>query len=93
MPEIPPTVLDLDAIKARDYQRDRNGVAAYRQSDLAAVDVPTLVAEVERLRKERDGLREQVHRVKTVRVWTNEDGKRFVFVDDLVAAVDGGESR
>jgi hypothetical protein len=44
------TTLDLDAIKATDYQPDRNGAAAYRQSDLAAQDVPALVAEVERLR-------------------------------------------
>jgi hypothetical protein len=45
------TALDLDAIKANDYQPDRNGAAAFRQSDLAAQDVPALVAEVERLRK------------------------------------------
>ena len=37
----------LAEIRANDYLRDRHGVAAIRQSDLAAVDVPRLVAAVE----------------------------------------------
>jgi hypothetical protein len=37
----------LAEIRANDYRRDRNGAAAYRQSDLAAVDVPALLAAVE----------------------------------------------
>lgn len=52
--------LDLAAIKAHDYRRDRNGAATYRQSDLAAVDVPALVAEVERLRVELDKANESI---------------------------------
>lgn len=28
-----------------------------------------------------------LHRVQTVRCWTNEDGKRFVFADDLADAL------
>lgn len=47
------TLADLAEIGAR-YKRDRNGAAAFRQSDDAARDVPALIAEIERL---SEGLR------------------------------------
>ncbi len=34
----------------------------------------------------------QVQRVKLVHCWTNEDGRRFLFADDVMAALDGGAS-
>lgn len=37
----------IAGIRANDYHRDRNGASAYRQSDLAAVDVPVLLAAIE----------------------------------------------
>ena len=41
---------------------------------------------------ERDEAREQVKRVKQVRTWRNEDGRKFVFADDLHAALGGPET-
>jgi hypothetical protein len=41
---------------------------------------------------ERDAAREQVRRVELVRVWRNEDGKGFVFADDLFATLEGTEA-
>lgn len=36
---------------------------------------------------ERDALQERLHQVAMAQVWTNEDGKRFVFADDIAHAV------
>lgn len=33
----------------------------------------------------------KLHKVALLKLWTNEDGKKFVFADDLYAAVEGGE--
>lgn len=52
-------------------------------------DVAAILAEVDRLRAQVDVLRERVRRVQWVHTWTNEDGKQFVFADDLVEALDG----
>lgn len=41
---------------------------------------------------ERGRLVEQVERVERIRVWTNEDGKGFVFADDLRTALDRTEA-
>lgn len=38
-------------------------------------------------RDKADGLAEQVRRVSLIHVWTNEDGKRFLFADDVLAAL------
>jgi DNA repair exonuclease SbcCD ATPase subunit len=53
-----------------------------------------LRAEVERLRKalrssesRRTVTEEKIHRVETVRCWTNEDGKDFMFAEDLREAL------
>lgn len=38
-------------------------------------------------RDKADGLAEQVRQVSLVHCWTNEDGKRFLFADDVLAAL------
>jgi hypothetical protein len=48
----------------------------------------TLTADAERLRAAAHEAEDKVRRVALVRCWTNEDGKRFVFADDLVQALD-----
>jgi hypothetical protein len=48
---------------------------------------------LDRAEAERRDLSAALWRVQTVKCWTNEDGKRFVFADDLVAAVDGDEAQ
>lgn len=67
----------------------------------AAERIRRLGREVERMKDERDRARGEAHaavgrrdkvestvrRVEMVKFWTNEDGKRFVFADDLYAAM------
>lgn len=55
-----------------------------------------LRAELEQVAKQRDEASFKVNAVALVQCWTNEDGKRFVFADDLRAALgyvgpDGGD--
>lgn len=38
--------------------------------------------------EERDALAAKVRRVGHVRCWTNEDGKRFLFAEDVFAALE-----
>jgi hypothetical protein len=45
------------------------------------------VKQNERLHREVKETRSAVRRVEALHVWTNEDGKRFVFVDDLWSAL------
>lgn len=64
----PLTEQQIAEIEARDYRRDQNGAAAYRQSDLAAQDVPALLATVELLRRELELLRAELpHMCERVR--------------------------
>jgi hypothetical protein len=51
-------------------------------------DIAALLADNARLRAELEQARAKVRAVEQVRCWTNEDGKRFVFADDLLAAVE-----
>jgi hypothetical protein len=69
------------------------------QCDRARTDAERLSREEARVRKlydraesERRQLSYALWRVRTVKCWTNEDGKRFVFADDLAAAVDAEEA-
>lgn len=48
-----------------------------------------LSAEVDRLRAERDALKERLHKAAMTRTWRNEDGKKFVFVEDIVGPLLG----
>jgi hypothetical protein len=93
------TPLDLDAIKANDYRPDRNGAAAYRQSDLAATDVPALVAEVERLRALEQNAR-TLHAERVIREHdheaSRETGRTWSICTgcsnpDIIDALDDGE--
>jgi hypothetical protein len=59
----PLTDEQIAEIEARDYRRDQNGAAAYRQSDLAAQDVPALLVTVDLLRRELDLLRAELPRM------------------------------
>lgn len=67
----------------------------------ARSDVPALLAEIDRLRARADSYRDMhgraaqelsAERAKTMRlamtkVWTNEDGRRFMFLSDIQAAL------
>lgn len=85
--------------------------------ELAGADVPALLAEIERLRAEREAnhrtwrqdlsklrealaeaeqLRNRLHSAAMTRTWRLENGKRFVYVEDiaphLLGTTQGGES-
>jgi predicted RNase H-like nuclease (RuvC/YqgF family) len=47
----------------------------------------------EKAEPERDALRDRLHQIALVKVWTNEDGKRFVFADDIAHATFGIEPK
>ncbi|WP_328313148.1 hypothetical protein OG432_24715 [Streptomyces sp. NBC_00442] len=55
----------------------------------AREDVPALLAELDRLRVERDALKDRLHRAALARTWRNEDGKKFVFVEDIAGPLLG----
>lgn len=38
---------------------------------------------------ERDGLKQRLHEAAMTKTWTNEDGKKFVFVEDIALALLG----
>lgn len=48
-----------------------------------------LSAEVDRVRRECDVLKERLHKAAMTRTWRNEDGKKFVFVEDIVGPLLG----
>jgi ATPase subunit of ABC transporter with duplicated ATPase domains len=47
----------------------------------------------DREEKARIAAENKLHAVAALRVFRNEDGKKFVFVDDLYEALEGGEGR
>ena len=61
----------------------------------AAVTSPTASAEVAQLRDELAQAQQRLHDAAMTRVWRNEDGKKFVFVEDiaphLLGTAPGGE--
>ena len=46
----------------------------------------------EKAEPERDALQERLHQVALAKVWTNEDGKKFVFADDIAQAAPAAAS-
>jgi predicted RNase H-like nuclease (RuvC/YqgF family) len=77
--------------KAQIDEQDRETrFEMQRKSDLIAELRRQLGAQVkqnERLHREVTETRGAVRRVETLHVWTNEDGKKFVFADELWAAL------
>jgi hypothetical protein len=69
------------AIALREIDRLREALASY-QSESAQYD-----RDHERLSAELKQARAKVRAVEQAHCWTNEDGKRFVFAEDLLAAV------
>jgi hypothetical protein len=55
----------------------------------AREDVPALLAELAAVRKERDEAQKRLHDAAMTRTWRNEDGKKFVFVEDIAPALLG----
>lgn len=47
----------------------------------------------EKAEPERDALQERLHQAAMAKVWTNEDGKKFVFVEDIAPALLGIERK
>lgn len=78
---------DLMAIsfgyRGNNTQAEANFVAHARE------DVPALLAELAAVRAERDALQERLHNAAMTRTWRNEDGKKFVFVEDIAPALLG----
>ena len=61
-------------------------------------DVQEMYAELQKAHAERDELKQRLHEAAMAKVWTNEDGKKFVFADDLKGPLlgitpNGGDQR
>lgn len=76
-------------------ERDELGWYAPHQPDTfddyvftsrARADVPDLVARVRALEDENQRMRAKLSAIDLVKTWTNEDGKSFIFTDDLLIA-------
>lgn len=86
---------ELSARAALDLTRSALDAARQEIADLKAErnklerDIRDLVYERAELLKARDAANAKLRRVAMVKVWKNEDGKRFVFADDLYNAVEG----
>ena len=75
------------------YEQACRALEEHRQrADKAKGEQDRLKADRDRLKDERNRRAAQVQRATQVRVWRNEDGKGFVFADDLRAALDGTET-
>jgi hypothetical protein len=79
-----------DAITGMNFDWDDERVV----QDIADTVARALQPEFGKLTQERDKLRAELEQarakiraVEQARCWTNEDGKRFVFAEDLLAAV------
>ncbi len=53
--------------------------------------VAVLQAEVDRLKAENTKLQDRLNKAAMTKVWKNEDGKKFVFVEDIAPALLGIE--
>lgn len=51
--------------------------------------ITALLAELAAVRVERDALQKRLHDAAMTRTWRNEDGKKFVFVEDIAPALLG----
>ncbi|MEU9470498.1 hypothetical protein AB0D78_28540 [Streptomyces avermitilis] len=47
----------------------------------------------EKVEAERDALQERLHQIALAKVWTNEDRKHFVFLEDIVGPLFGIEPK
>lgn len=56
-----------------------------RERDEIAVNA---LHEIDKISGQRDAAKRRVRAAELLHVWTNEDGKRFVFADDLAAALE-----
>lgn len=81
------------AWRERDQAREELALAQGSAADRAGIVMRTgrelnqLRAELDQVAAQRDELSFKVNAAMMVRCWTNEDGKRFVFADDLRAAL------
>jgi len=67
----------------REIQHHQDGKRRWR------VRAETAEPQRDELRRERDALQQRLHEAAMAKVWTNEDGKKFVFVDDLTGPLLG----
>jgi len=87
MTTTPLTDGQLAAIKARHAyylaRRSSRPCPAHPSAD----DVPALLAELDRMAAELADVREHLDALALVKVWRNEDGREFLFADDVRAVV------
>lgn len=55
--------------------------------------ITPLLDAVSRIAAERDTRQERLHQAALAKVWRNEDGKKFVFVEDIAPALLGIEPK
>jgi hypothetical protein len=67
----------------REIQHHQDGKKRWR------VRAESAEPQRDELRAERDALQRRLHEAAMAKVWTNEDGKKFVFVDDLTGPLLG----
>lgn len=79
-----PQPLDLDAIEQR---LAATGPSVRADIPDAIADIEAMFAEIRRLTTELQQERQQTAAIGTVKVWRNEDGREFLFADDVRAAM------
>lgn len=97
-PDDVPVFKLMTAALHRQSERHESAMRQMRtERDEARAEVVRLCADRIDLRQqlaeaaaERDELRAAIGRVATVKVWANEDGKEFLFADDVRAALGSG---
>ena len=88
-----------DALGTSPATLGQAAVHAVKAIEERDTEIKRLISELDRLEADRDRLKDernrrdaQVQRAALVRVWRNEDGKGFVFADDLYSALNGTEA-
>jgi hypothetical protein len=90
---------NVEVLRERAERHAYHAVDAYWghfndiQKQLGERVITPLLHTVARLGAERDALQERLHDAAMTRTWRNEDGKKFVFVEDIAPALLGIEQK
>lgn len=80
----------LPIMRAAEIQRLKARVTELEKANAGLDDLRIrAIDKGDQLRAERDALQDRLHKVALAKVWTNEDGKKFVFVEDIANALYG----
>jgi hypothetical protein len=90
---------NVEVLRERAERHAHQAVDAYWghfndiQKQLGERVVTPLLHTVARIAAERDALQKRLHDAALTKVWVNEDGKKFVFLEDIAPALYGIEPK